>query len=365
MLSQNNELRRTGLGSGEDPFIIIDNPSQLSGIDPPTLKRELLALPQVTAVTAIGNRPWNLWAELNAVSLTPEAGATSWPVFANSVGEEFFSVFEMSLLAGRVFDPNRADDIAPTGGADSGRPFNIVVDTEFVTELGFASPEDAVGKIVYNSFDEMDYPKTIIGVVESRPMHFVGAGATSGLYLFAEVLENAVVRVSADDVAGAIEGIDALWRRLAPNNPVNRRFMDDLFDESFKMFGRVTQIFVGLAIFAFIISTVGLFAMAVQVANRRLREIGVRKSMGATTREIVQMLLVDFSKPVILANLVAWPLGYFAAIAYLNTFIHRIPLTPVPFVLSLVFTLVIAWVAVGSQAYRAARTTPAEVLRYE
>ena len=211
----------------------------------------------------------------------------------------------------------------------------------------------------------MDYPLTIVGVVESRPMHFIGGGATSGMYRYGEILENAVARISASDVSGAVEGITALWRQLAPNNPLNMRFTDDLFNESYETFGRVSQIFVGLAIFAFIISTVGLFAMAVQVANRRLGEIGVRKTMGATTPEIVKMLLVDFSKPVIVANIIAWPLAFLAAVTYLNAFIHRIPLTPVPFVVSLIVTLGVAWLAVGGQAYRAARVRPAEVLRYE
>ena len=365
MLSQNSELRRTGLGTGSDLYVVIDNPSQLSGIDPPTLKLELLNLPQVSAVTGIGNRPWSLFVNLSALSRSPEEGAQTWTVFNNYIGEDFFSVFEMELLAGRDFDPNRSDDLAPTGGPETWRPHNIIVDTEFVTELGFESPEAAIDEVVYNTFDEMEYPLTIVGVVESRPMHFIGAGATSGMYRYGEILENAVARISASDVSGAVEGITALWRRMAPNNPLNMRFTDDLFDESYETFNRVSQIFVGLAIFAFIISTVGLFAMAVQVANRRMREIGVRKTMGATTGQIVKMLLVDFSKPVIIANVIAWPLAFFAAVAYLNVFLHRIPLTPVPFILSLVVTLGVAWVAVGSQAYRAARVQPAEVLRYE
>ena len=77
------------------------------------------------------------------------------------------------------------------------------------------------------------------------------------------------------------------------------------------------------------------------------------------------MLLIDFSKPVVVANIIAWPLGFLAAQVYLNAFIHRIALTPVPFVLSLIVTLAVAWTAVGSHAYCAARIRPAEVLRYE
>ena len=105
--------------------------------------------------------------------------------------------------------------------------------------------------------------------------------------------------------------------------------------------------------------------MAIQITGRRTHEIGVRKTLGASSRQIVTMLLTDFSKPVVIANLIAWPLGFLAAQVYLSVFVHRISLTPVPFVLSLMITVLIAWVAVGTLAIRAARTKPASVLRYE
>jgi len=105
--------------------------------------------------------------------------------------------------------------------------------------------------------------------------------------------------------------------------------------------------------------------MATLIASRRLREVGVRKVHGATGRRMVVMLLAGFSKPVVLANVIAWPLAYIAARAYLDTFQAPIRLTPLPFLLSLAVTLAIAWLAVGSQTLRAARARPAEVLRYE
>jgi putative ABC transport system permease protein len=171
--------------------------------------------------------------------------------------------------------------------------------------------------------------------------------------------------LSADDIAGGIAGAEAVWRRLAPQVPFQRRFMDELFDENFATYARVNQVFVGLAAFAFLISVIGLFGMAVQVAGRRTHEIGVRKSVGARKMQIVRMLLLDFSKPVIIANLIAWPLGYIAAQAYLSVFIQRISVTPLPFVASLGVVVAIAWIAVASQALRAARANPATVLRFE
>lgn len=105
--------------------------------------------------------------------------------------------------------------------------------------------------------------------------------------------------------------------------------------------------------------------MAIEVVGRRVHEIGVRKSVGAHTGQIVAMLLRHFSKPVVVANLVAWPLGYLAAQKYLEIFSHRVPLTPAPFLLSLTLALAVAWGAVVGQALRAARVSPATVLRAE
>jgi putative ABC transport system permease protein len=141
--------------------------------------------------------------------------------------------------------------------------------------------------------------------------------------------------------------------------------MDQLFDKSYENFARINQVFGGLALVAVSIALIGLFGMAIHVAGRRMREIGVRKSSGARTSQVVLMLIRDFSKPVLIANLVAWPLGYFAAQQYLSVFMHRIPLTPVPFGLSLAMVLAVAWIAVGGQAVRAARVNPANVLRVD
>ena len=113
---------------------------------------------------------------------------------------------------------------------------------------------------------------------------------------------------------------------------------------------------------ALFISMVSLLGMAIQVAERRSHEIGVRKTLGATSGVIVGMLLKDFGKPVVVANMVAWPLGYFAAQMYLSVFMHRIPLTPLPFAASLLVSIVIAWLAVGAQALKASQIQPANVL---
>jgi putative ABC transport system permease protein len=141
--------------------------------------------------------------------------------------------------------------------------------------------------------------------------------------------------------------------------------MDDLFGQTYTLFTNLNRAFLALVFFAFTISIIGLIGMASHIAGKRTHEIGVRKTMGASTSQVLAMLLKDFARPVVIANIIAWPFAYMAARVYLNLFVTRIALTPTPFALSLLITLLVARGAVGAQAWRAARVKPAKVLRYE
>jgi putative ABC transport system permease protein len=201
--------------------------------------------------------------------------------------------------------------------------------------------------------------------VADKPLHLRGAGATTNVYWLQPGQNFQVVRIAARDVSGGLRAIDAVWNRLSPQTSISRNFMDQLFDENYESFARINQVFGALAFVAVLIALTGLFGMAVHVASRRVREIGVRKSIGAHASQVVVMLLRDFSKPVLIANIIAWPLAYVTAQQYLSVFMYRIALTPLPFALSLVLALGVAWLAVGTQALRAARVSPAKVLRVE
>jgi putative ABC transport system permease protein len=247
----------------------------------------------------------------------------------------------------------------------------VVVDRSFVEELGLGTPEEAVDKLIYRpappNAPAQPPPLQIIGVVESRAFSFFKtppqmAGA---MYTLQTDLAVTVARVAASDIEGGLNGIDAAWKQLAPNVAISRRFLDEVFERAYAQYVRINKLFGVLAVMAFGICVAGLFGMAVFVAGRRRHEIGVRKTLGASTARMTGLLLVGFSRPVVVANLIAWPAGYFAARAYLNQFSQSIELTPWPFVLSVAITLAIACLAVVGQTLRAARATPAEVLRHE
>ncbi|HET8696924.1 MAG TPA: FtsX-like permease family protein, partial [Gammaproteobacteria bacterium] len=128
---------------------------------------------------------------------------------------------------------------------------------------------------------------------------------------------------------------------------------------------RAKLIFTSLAAIAFFIATVGLFGMATFVAGRRTKEIGLRKTLGGTTRQMVALLLASFGRPVVIANVVAWPIAYLGARAYLVRFLDPVTLTPWPFALSLAITVAVASIAVTAQTLRSAATRPADVLRHD
>ncbi len=369
MHMQNAALERTGLGAARDQQLVISNFTPVTGVPNERLRSELERLPQVRSVTTMSQTPWSDGVNLSLLAHSPEEGATTHTAFESTVGYDFFATLDVPLLAGRVFDRDHND--LPPEKPDREHPTtrNIVIDRALSDELGFAAPAAAVDQMVYfpAGFGQPPRPLRVIGVVATRPLFLRGLGATATSYLLgpAAGMQNTIVRLAADDIGGGLAAAEKVWRQLAPQAPFTRRFMDELFNESFEKYATVNQVFTGLAVFAFLISLIGLFGMAVQTAGRRVHEIGVRKSVGARKVQIVAMLLRDFSKPVVIANLLAWPLGYLAAHAYLSVFIQRITLTPLPFVASLGLVVAIAWAAVGSQALRAARVSPANVLRSE
>jgi putative ABC transport system permease protein len=138
-----------------------------------------------------------------------------------------------------------------------------------------------------------------------------------------------------------------------------------LFDSAYSDYSRINSTLNGLSAFAFLIAVMGLCGLAIHVTNRRRREIGIRKTLGATVHGIVGMLLVDFAKPVLIANLIAWPFAWFIGVRYVERFTQQSEITIWPFLLSLVVTVAVAWGSVGFQALRAASVKPANVLHAE
>jgi putative ABC transport system permease protein len=374
---QNADMRRSALNALEDPLVIVENPARQTHVAAQTLRERLSAVPQVRAVTEFMSTPWESLL-ITTIATSEDPTGPQRTAVTRQVGFDFFEVFAVPVIAGRGFDREHAEDLprAPTPGtqppAEPPPPTSVVVDRSFVRNLDLGTPEQAVEQLVHRPTPPLpgwrrQPPLRIIGVVEDRSFSFfkLPSSTVGAMYLLQTELGFTVARVAAGDLDGALAGIDAEWRRLAPNVAIRRRFLDEIFERAYSQYVRMNQLFGALAVMAFAICVAGLFGMATFVAGRRRREIGIRKTLGGHTAQMIALLLGSFSKPVLVANLIAWPAGYLAARAYLNQFSESIELTVWPFVASLAITVAVAWLAVLGQTLRAARTTPAEVLRHE
>ena len=375
LYAQSRAVMRAGLDRFDDPVVIVQTNMLALGADHDTIRNELIADPSIKSVSAAERPPYSGAGYMLDHSRSLEESAKAVGLHMLPVDYGYFSTMKIKLVAGRTFSRDHAD-VTPgfRESQDRTTPRNYVLDVTAVKSLGFDDPKSAVGKIIYQrvpgipEFGGKSYvlPIRIIGVSEREPFEITQTGTRDySYYLMPRRANLAIIRIDRHKVEQALAHIDAVWNQHAPEIPIRREFLDERFERGYDLFNTINQVLVGLAAFAVIIAAMGLIGMATYTVGRRTHEIGVRKTLGATTSQILRLLLWEYSKPVIVANLIAWPLAYLAAQSYLAQFLTRISLTPVPFALSLIVTIMIAWGAVANQAVRAARLKPASVLRYE
>lgn len=380
---QNSELRRTGLGVQEDPVLVVNlsfpvrPPADLARQS--VVEAELLADPAVLDFSASQNGLFGGGAPSpERIALSPAEDAEASAFESRRVYPGFFSLLAEPMLAGRDFREGDIPDL--TTGLASGemRKVKAVIDAETAANFGM-TPDGAVGQFLYLSSPYYSVSTTdgasegrsvteaeIIGVVAEPPMEL--RASPSGIYVYLGYdlqMMTPIIRISRQDVPGALEHIRSVYRDVVPDAQVDIRFLDEQFDQAFRSFSRISNALVALCALAVLIAAAGMFGMANFAVQRRVREVGVRKVLGARSAQVMALLLWDFSKPVIVAALIAWPVAWLAAQTYLNLFVTRIPLTPTPFLASMAASLIVAWLAVGAQAWRAASVKPANVLSYE
>jgi putative ABC transport system permease protein len=209
-------------------------------------------------------------------------------------------------------------------------------------------------------------PATIAGVVEDTRFHTARDAVEPIVYAYAPEQTNQVlVRYTAARPGEVMAALGEVWRRFEPEIPFEARFADDIIRELYAAERARTVLFAGFSLLAILIACLGLYSLASFTTQRRTKEIGIRKVLGARVRHIVRLLAWQFSKPVVIANLIAWPVAWWAMRDWLNGFSVRIDLTPGPFLIAGLLALAIAVGTVAGHALRVARMNPIHALRYE
>jgi putative ABC transport system permease protein len=244
----------------------------------------------------------------------------------------------------------------------------VILTEEATRRLGFKDPREAVGREFRAALLPIQYglvPVTVVGVVRDARFRSVHDPLQPILYTMRRNgFGDIVVRYSGDS-AQIRNQIGSVWKRNIPQVPFNARFADDIVREQYEREEARGQLFAAFALLAVVIACLGLFGLAAFTAERRTKEIGIRKVLGARSRDIVRLLAWQFSKPVIIANLIAWPVAWWVMRDWLNGFDTRVSLGPTPFVLAGGLALGIALGTIAGHAIRVARQNPIHALRYE
>jgi putative ABC transport system permease protein len=287
-----------------------------------------------------------------------------------TVGRDYFRTYGIRLLAGRVFDDaHRTDDLAAeTTTGDDERILGTVINATAASALGFASPQAAVGHTMMSGGAASRTTRIIIGVVQDVRFMSPRDPVSPQLYTYdTNGFDDAegAIRVEGARRGDVMQRLRAAWRGVVPDIP----FVADTADGRLAAFYQPDQqrarLFSAGAVFAIIIACLGLYGLASFSTSRRTKEMGIRKTLGASTQDVLLLLIFQFIRPVLIANLIAWPIAWAAMRGFLSGFDQRISLSPLYFLAVGVAAMGISVVTVLGQAVMVAGAEPAKALRYE
>lgn len=340
-------------------------------------KREFLIteferIPNVSSVTTSFLRPGREGSTITSFRTADMEINDSTIINFSNVGYGFFETYNVELVAGREFDRDRPDLIADDDAIKNGASNrgSIMINQSGIKRYGFASAEEALGQILYQNFgDDNEYQREleIIGVVPDMYFDTLKIEIPPEIFdLSVERFATFSIRFSGDPLT-VLDQVRAIWQQELQTVEFEYEYaVDRLAAQYKKEQGEMTMFatFSGLAIF---IACLGLFGLASFTAERRTKEIGIRKVFGAEVWQIVKMLVFQFSKPVLIANIIAWPIAYIVMSRWLESFVYRID-NMVIIALCLfagLTALLIAWATVAGNSFSVARQNPIKALRYE
>lgn len=332
---------RVGFSNGSDAYV--------SGVN--FFKNELRRQGGIKAVSTSIFAPG---MELFDIQVRREADSTSSGEILHfmSMDSDFVTVFNLSLVAGRNF----------ISGVDH-KPNQVMLNEAAASLLGFENAESAIGKQIILPWGEK---QEVIGVLANfhqlslhrpyQPLYIVNLPHSNEFFF---------VKMESGNLAQTIQAIEGVYKQAFPGNLFSYFFQDEFFNRQYasdKQFARITYLFTGLAIF---IACLGLLGVSWFASGQRTKEVGVRKVLGASVFQVLVLLSKDFLKLVLLSNVIAWPLAYWAMHQWLQNYAFRVEMSPFLFVIPGLFLLLIAMVTVGIHTFRAAQANPVDSLRNE
>ncbi|HNG62185.1 MAG TPA: ABC transporter permease [Ferruginibacter sp.] len=356
--SQMRYLRSADLGFDKDQQVVIPLRSATAKQMYPSLKNELAKLPGVTNVGASLFNPGVFNPSDNLLYKEGQTMNDAKRTRMNWVDAGYLQTLNIKPVAGRLFSEAFPADTS----------FRMVLNETAIRDIGFPSAQDAVGKKVYFDYQGQQYGFDIVGVVKDFHFEDLHLPITPYGYQLNSNLDNfnyMLVHTRGADMKALLSSIGAGWHRLNPNEPFEYNFLDEEFQKNYQAEDRLAGIVGYFTMIAILICCLGLFGLAAFSAEQRVKEIGVRKVLGASVSGIVGLLSKDFLKLVFVAIVIASPLAWYIMNKWLQDFAYRVDISWWVFVVAGIGAVLIAFITIGFQAIRAATVNPVKSLRTE
>ncbi|MEQ8627351.1 ABC transporter permease [Ekhidna sp.] len=327
--------------------------------DSEILMTELAKLPEVKEMSRSGMIPstGEIWGE----DLKYKDPMDSVSIYFNRVDKNYTAVHELTFLAGGTFpyDMNEEDE----------NPKFIIIDRALCERFGFEKPEDALGEVLYlQKRVEDDVPLQVTGVIENYQYQNLAEDPepTALIQGGKDDLYNINIVISSTDIIGLMSKMEEIWTDVEKVHPFTASFMDDQIQSSYAHYKVMFRIFTFLAILAIAISTMGLLGMAVFTTETRIKEVSIRKVLGASEQNLIMILSRSFMIMLFISAIIAIPFTYFFFTEYiLGDFKKRIDIGLMELLPGVLLIFLIGFLTISWQTIKAAKTNPADMLRDE
>jgi len=350
--SQLNLIKNKDIGFDKHNVLVIEKTDVLDNSFN-SFKDELEANPLIVGVSGSSTLPSRMFGGL-PLGVEGDVDNKAYAPRLISVDEDFAKTYNLSLAEGRFFDEGFSTDT-----------FAVVINESAAKEFGLEKP--IVGKRLITTMYDDVYTWNIIGVVKNfnfRSLHQdVGSLVMTSPYVNGTNLIS--VKFRSEISEESINYVREKWEKFVMDIPLDYSIMEEDFDNLHSEEFRTGDVFFIFSILAIFIACLGLSGLASFITEQKTKEMGVRKALGASTINIIKLLLVQFTKWVLWANVVAWPIAYFFMKKWLTNFAYQVKIQWWVFALSALLGLLIAILTVGYQAIKAAKANPVDSLRYE
>ena len=343
-------LRTKNLGFNRENVIIFRATDQGVQKNLPAFKNELKNYAGIIGITTSNDYPTRIGSGFTGTYLDDAGAEVSFQTHWFSVDYDFLDLYEAEIIQGRNF--------SEAFGTDDQEA--VIVNETFMKQANWKNP---IGKKLSTNFKK---EAKVVGVIKDFNYHSLRLDIKPlVIHCDPSHAYYASVRIRGRNIPETIAQIKNTYNKFMTKYPFEFRFLDDIYNQMYRIEQKLGILFGLFSIIAVLIACLGLFGMASHACERRTKEIGIRKVLGASISDILGILMGEFGRLIVVANLIAWPIAYFVMSKWLNGFVYRTGIGVGIFLLSGTATLLIAALTVSFHSVRTANANPSISLRYE